>query len=109
MTTATCPVCDSAVSPKAFDCPNCGHPLRKLRRGFFGILFKWLFIGWNLLMLAWLVLGLGDVGSQMDGLSEAEQAGAAIGATIGIGMVITVWALGDIVLGLLVLFTRPRK
>lgn len=35
----TCPSCGKDVSPKAFDCPHCGHPLRKPKRGFFGKLF----------------------------------------------------------------------
>ena len=38
----------------------------------------------------------------------ASQAGAAIGTALGAGMIITVWVVGDFILGLFVLFTRPK-
>lgn len=41
--------------------------------------------------------------------SEAEQAAAAIGATLGTGMLLSIWVSGDIILGLFVLFTRPSR
>lgn len=105
-----CPSCTAQVSPKALDCPGCGHPLRKLRRGPIGFIIKWLFIIFNLLMLAWLVLGVGAAGDVMNtAQSEAERAGAAIGTGLGVGMVLTVWVMGDIILGLLVLLTRPKR
>lgn len=80
------------------------------KRGFFGWIIKILFIAFNLLMLAWLFAGL-DIGSEgIDATaSEAERAGATIGATVAIGMILTFWVLGDIILGLLVLLTRGKK
>ena len=39
--------------------------------------------------------------------SEAEKAGAAIGTGIGAFFVIMIWALGDIILGMMYLFTKP--
>ena len=54
-TMITCRSCGNNVSKKAFDCPHCGHPLRKPRRGFFGVIFKWSLILFNLWMLAWLI------------------------------------------------------
>lgn len=33
---------------------------------------------------------------------------AAIGGTIGTGVLISFWGFGDLILGLLVLFTRPK-
>jgi hypothetical protein len=105
-----CPSCSKDVSEKAFDCPHCGHPLRKPKRGFFGKIFKWSLILFNLLMIAWLVSYFGAISEQMDtAASEAEQAGAAIGGTIGTGMILTVWVFGDIILGLAALLTRPKK
>lgn len=110
MTALACPSCASNVSPRAYDCPSCGHPLRKLKRGPVGFVFKWMFILFNILMLASLVLGMGSSGEVMQtATSEAERAGAAIGTTIGFGMILTLWVMGDIILGLLVLFTRPKK
>ncbi|MFH4294631.1 zinc-ribbon domain-containing protein, partial [Acinetobacter baumannii] len=39
-----CPECNHSVSDKALDCPSCGARLMKPKRGFFGKIFKWLFI-----------------------------------------------------------------
>ena len=41
--------------------------------------------------------------------SDAEQAGAAIGTGIGMFLIFTVWAIGDIILGIFVLLTRPKN
>ncbi|MEM7734036.1 MAG: zinc ribbon domain-containing protein [Pseudomonadota bacterium] len=105
-----CPSCGNQVSPKAFDCPQCGHPLRKPKRGFFGKIFKWSLILFNILMIVWMVSYLGTIGSHLDGAtSEAEEAGMAIGGTIGVGMILVFWVLGDIILGLATLLTRPSR
>jgi len=107
--TISCPSCKQDISEKAFDCPRCGHPMRKPRRGFFGTLFKWTLIAFNLLMIAWLVSYFATFSSTMEGASEAEQTGAAIGGTIGLGIIMTFWVLGDIILGLATVLTRPSK
>ena len=110
MTTKTCPSCTKEISPKAFDCPHCGHPLRKPRRGFFGVIFKWLLILFNIAMIIWLFTYFASLGELMDQTSgEAEQAGAAIGATLGTGFLLFIWVIGDIILGLATLLTRPSK
>jgi len=76
----------------------------------FGKVVKWMFIGFNILMIVWIVTGLGAASESMEGpLNEAERAGAAIGTTLGMGMLIVLWALGDIILGMFVLFTRRKK
>ena len=41
--------------------------------------------------------------------SGAEQVGATIGAGIGLTFIISTWVAGDIILGLFVLFTRPKS
>lgn len=109
MPTIPCPSCTKDVSDKAFDCPHCGHPLRKPKRGFFGKLLKWTFILFNLLMLAWLIGGTNAAVDSQQGLQGAELAGAQIGTGIGVTMILILWVIGDIILGLLVLFTRPSK
>lgn len=79
-------------------------------RSAFGKVIKWLFIIFNILMIIWLVTGLGAAGDAMNNtVNEAERAGAAIGTTIGMGFILVVWALGDIILGILVLLTRRKK
>ncbi len=105
-----CPSCNNSISSKAFDCPTCGHPLRKPKRGFFGKIFKWLLIIFNILMIVWLVSYLGQIGEAINSTTdEAYQAGTAIGGTLGTGFILVIWVIGDIILGLATLLTRPRK
>ena len=100
MALVNCIECSAEVSEKALDCPKCGATLRKPKRTFFGKLVKWSFIGFNILMLLWMVFGVGGA---------AEKAGAAIGTGLGVMMIMFVWIAGDVVLGLMTLLTRPKK
>lgn len=110
MALINCPECQAEVSDTALKCPKCGVQLRKPKRGFFGKLFKWGFIGFNILMVIWLFSYWGTVGELANTSgSEAEKAGAAIGGAIGTGMLFGVWVFGDIILGLFVMFTRPKS
>jgi hypothetical protein len=111
MAIINCPECKNEVSDSAPRCPKCGFQLREPKRGFFGKLFKWSFILFNILMIVWLFSYLVDVGELVDkaGNDEASQAGTAIGATIGTSMVLGFWVFGDVILGLLVLFSRPKS
>ncbi len=79
------------------------------KRSFMGKLVKWMFIVFNLLMIVWLIAYWSKLGQMAGDLqNDAEQAGAAIGGTIGTGLLIFVWVAGDIILGLFVLFTRGK-
>jgi len=61
-------------------------------------------------MLVGLMNAIGATSEMMDGtFSNAERAGAAIGVGIGTMMILSIWAFGDLVLGLFVLLTRPSK
>ena len=86
-----------------------GYREIKGKRSLFGHLVLWSFVGFNLLMIAWLVYGLGAVTEGYQEMSSAEQAGAAIGTGIGAAMIFVIWAVGDIILGIPVLLTRPSK
>ncbi len=105
MAMINCPECNHEVSDNALVCTSCGYQLKKPRRGFFGQIFKWLFILFNILMVF-------SVYSGMSGVSETVAAdttgGAIIGASIGFSMLLGIWAMGDIILGLFVLLTRPK-
>lgn len=109
MALINCPECQTEVSDSALKCPKCGVRLRKLKRGFFGKLVKWSFIGFNIFMAIWLIAGMGAATEGMESMSEAEKAGAAIGTGIGAAMILGIWVLGDIILGLFVLLTRPKS
>ena len=109
MALTNCRECGAQVSDTAFKCPQCAFQLRKPKRGIMGKLFKWLFILFNILMIIWLfsaMAGVGDAASTAT--TDAEKAGTAIGATLGFGMLMGIWVFGDIILGLLVLFTKPK-
>lgn len=80
------------------------------KRGFFGKLIKWSFIGFNVLMAVWLFAGLGGAGDVYNNASgDAERAGAAIGTAIGGGFVLFIWVAGAVILGLLTLLSRGKK
>ncbi len=103
-----CPECSVDVSDSAMKCPSCGVQLRKPTRSGFGKIVKWGFIGFNFLMLLWLVMGMGQAAEGIESMSEAEQAGTAIGAGIGAVLIIGLWVAGDFILGLFMFFTRPK-
>jgi len=110
MALINCPECGAEVSDTAIDCPKCAVQLRKPQRSFFGKLVKWGFILFNVLMVMWMWGGMSGVSEQYNAAgSEAAQAGTAIGAGIGFFMILIIWALGDIILGLMFLFTRPKR
>ena len=110
MAMISCPECGKEVSDTAFDCPSCAAPLRKPQRSFFGKIFKWSFILFNILMIAWMIFGIQGSSEVYNSASnEFEQAGAAIGTGIGVALLLGIWVVGDIILGLFMLFTRPSK
>jgi hypothetical protein len=75
-----------------------------------GKLIKWSFILFNILMLIWLVGGMNAASDVVNtAMSDAERAGAAIGTGLGAMVVLIIWPVGDIILGMFVLFSRPKK
>ncbi len=110
MALINCKECNTQVSDTAFKCTSCGFQLRKPTRGFMGKVFKWGFILFNILMLVWIMAGVGgNVDTINNAASDAERAGAAIGTGIGVMFLLTIWVIGDVILGLFVLFTRPKS
>jgi hypothetical protein len=80
-----------------------------------GKIFKYLFIAFNVLMLFAFLKGCAvssegitnaGVGSDYP---DAATAGATIGAGLAMATLLFVWLVGDVVLGLFVLFTRRKK
>ena len=105
-----CPECNEEISDAAYDCPKCGATLKKPTRSFFGKIIKWMFILFNIFMIVW-VIGAFNIGGEAvsDASSDAAAAGAAIGSAIGVGFIALIWVFGDIILGMVFLFTRPSK
>ena len=105
-----CKECGTEVSDKALDCPKCGIRLLKPQRTFFGKIIKYTFIAFNILMLLWMLFGVGSAASTIDKqASDAEIAGAAIGTGLGAMFILFIWVTGDFVLGILTLLTRPKR
>ena len=103
------PECFEQVSDKAGKCPHCGARIRKLRRGIFGTLIKWLFILFNVLMLIWVIGGIGVTNDAISSAkNSAEAAGAAVGSGLGMMMLLMLWCIGDIILAILLFLTRPK-
>lgn len=110
MPLVNCPECNGEVSQSAFDCPKCGHQLRKPRRSFLGRIIKWTFILFNIMMIWWILAGLVGVGEVMENASsDVERLGIGLGTGIALNWILNIWFFGDIILGLLVLLTRPSK
>jgi len=76
------------------------------QRGFFGWVFLTVFFGFNILMAWWLIAYWGEVGQSLVTGSEAQRSGAAIGSTVGTGVILLIWALGAVITGLLAILTR---
>lgn len=73
----------------------------------------WVVLVFNILMLVWVIAGVAGVSDNCSGLTGSEldacQAGTAIGASIGISMVIGLWVAGDVILGIIWLVTNRKK
>lgn len=73
----------------------------------------WVVVIFNILMLVWLVAGLGaaaDTAQDCVGeeFTEACEAGVAVGTTVAAGFIMVLWFLGNGILGILWLVTRPK-
>lgn len=73
--------------------------------------FTWFILAFNILMLAWVIGAIASHASTCHGLTgnaltncEAGNVGVGVAATL----LFVFWALGDVILGVLWLVTRPR-
>jgi hypothetical protein len=68
------------------------------------------FWAFNILMFVALIAGVDASSDLADGLAtDAERAGASVGAAIGVMMILMIWSAGIIILGSFVLLTRGKK
>ncbi|TLW91322.1 hypothetical protein FFT09_18920 [Saccharomonospora piscinae] len=74
--------------------------------------FRWVFLGVQLLFLALLIIGIVGNSGSCEGLTGQElevcQAGTGIGTTIGVGLIIGLWVAVDLILALTWLVFRKR-
>lgn len=79
-------------------------------RTVFGKICKWVFILFNAIMAFLLFRGCMAAGEHMNNYqTEAARTGSAIGATIGLSMVLFIWLAGVVILGFFVVLTRRKK
>lgn len=78
------------------------------KRGLFGWLALVVFLLFNVIMLIAFVGGMQGA-ANLSATTDAERAGHAIGTMMGATALLTIWVLGDIILGAFVLLTRGRK
>ena len=84
--------------------------MEKPARTIFGKTVKFLFIVFNLFMAWATVSGLSQGADKAHhAASDAEKAKAAIGLGWGAIFLIGIWLVGAVILGVLVLFTRPKN
>ena len=76
--------------------------------GFFGWVWRILLAVWQVAMIGWIVSYAQTIAPMVEA-GGAKGTGAAIGGTLGVGMIIAVWVGGTIILGLFVLLTRRTK
>ena len=80
------------------------------KRGIGGKALVGMFWTFQVLMVVWLFSVLGATSETVQGAaSDAEAAGAAIGAGIGMGVILFFWVAGTVILGVMLLLTRPSK
>ena len=84
--------------------------IEKRRRGPFGWIVAIAFYGFNLVMIAMLVLtwaGVGTVAS--DNYDDASVAAAGVAGFLGTVALFWFWLFGAIILGIMMLLTRGKK
>ncbi len=73
MAMINCPECNEEVSDSALKCPKCGYQINKPKRGIFGKIIKWSFILFNIIMLWWMIAGVGASTEGMEAMGEAQK------------------------------------
>lgn len=72
----------------------------------------WALAIFNILILIWLIAGIAGTSNNCAGLTGGAlsgcQAGTAVGAGIGVTVIVLIWFIGFVVLGLVWLMSRPR-
>lgn len=75
-------------------------------------IMSWIVLLFNMIMLIW-IISAGASGSgcheHAQDMQQACQAGADVGKGIAIYVLLTLWAMGDVILGIIWLVTRPSR
>jgi hypothetical protein len=84
-----------------------GEPVKRRRR-----IFPWIFLAVQALFLVWIISGTAGASDNCDGkvadALQACQAGTAVGAGIGVLLIVFLWVATDVILGITWLILRKR-
>lgn len=89
-----------------------GYKEVRAKPGFFGLLFRVAFWGWQVLMAMWSMKYSSAASPHLNNAlrhHDAYSTGAIIGAGLSVAMIAFFWLAGSVIIGLLVLFTRGTK
>jgi hypothetical protein len=82
----------------------------KGKLGFFGVVWRILFYGWQVLMIIWFFSYSAEVAPLVESATdEWTRAGASLGIAMSWGLILFFWLAGSVVLGILVLVSRPAR
>jgi len=110
MSMTDCWECGAPVNDTDARCPKCRMRPKKPKRGFFVTMLKWEFILFNCMMVAWLVTKLGGLSGVTElSPNEITQVNPMNYSTLSTVVILITWAIGDIILGLFMLLTLPRR
>jgi lipopolysaccharide export LptBFGC system permease protein LptF len=110
MVLTNCPLCETELSKSAFSCPKCGHPLRKPERTVLGKVVKYLFIAFNVIMLAIFLVIFFDFFQENEGHGNIGEKAIFMGLGLYISaMIVMAWLPISIILGILTFLTRAKK
>ncbi len=110
MALINCKECGGEVNAKAVSCPGCGARVGKSQRSSFGVIIKYTFILFHIVMAWWLLSGIQS--SPFFGIARGdpnyEIAFEILGAVFFTLKFVVIWVAGTLILGLLNLIARPK-
>ena len=73
----------------------------------------WLILFVQVIFIIWIIVGVASASDNCAGVDadylDACQAGTAVGAGIGVGLIIVLWAMVDVILGVIWLVTGRNR
>lgn len=105
-----CKACNSKIDNQVMNCQNCGIRYNVAGRNVFGKLILYSFIVYNFLMLILFILKFDEFTTMINSLfGKTHPDGSKIAIGLGEIMILFTCVMGNIVLGMMALLTRPEK
>lgn len=91
MALINCPECNKEISDKTCKCPNCGIVINKPKSSITGVIFKYLFLIFNGIMIFLLIYLI------------------LMGSLVGVGVLIGIWVILGLPLALMSYLTKNKS